>query len=83
MKQSTAELLGKLFASLCVVAGAVALVLGFWWMVWLLWCFVLPQVYPTGPEGFIRPGYWLFAGMWTLLVLVGQLFKPNRVAVSA
>ena len=89
MKQSTAELLGKLFASLCVVAGAVALVLGFWWMVWLLkalvlgfwwmvwllWCFVLPQVYPTGPEGLIRPSYWLFAGMWVLLGLVVGVIK--------
>ena len=75
MKQSTAELLGKLFASLCVVAGAVALVLGFWWMVWLLWCFVLPQVYSTGPEGLIRPSYWLFAGMWVLLGLVVGVIK--------
>ena len=54
---------------------AAALVMGVWWLLWSLWTWVMPQAWPTGPEGFIRPGYWLFAGMWTLLVLVGQLFK--------
>ncbi len=44
-------------------------------LVWLLWCFVLPQVYPTGPEGFIRPGYWLFAGMGVLFALITWVIK--------
>lgn len=54
---------------------AAALVMGVWWLLWSLWTWVMPQAWPTGPAGLINPGYWLFAGLWTLLVLVGQLFR--------
>jgi len=49
-----------------------ALVLGAYWLMWLLWCWVLPQLWPSGPQSFIAPGYWLFAAAWFLLSLVGR-----------
>lgn len=75
MKQVDAEFAVKAVAWFCVTCGVAAILMFTWWLLWLLWCFVLQQVYPTGPEGLIRPGYWLFAGMWTLFVLVVRVIK--------
>lgn len=75
MKQIDAEFAVKAFAWFCVACGGTAILMFLWWLLWLLWCFVLPQVYPTGPEGLIRPSYWLFAGMWSLFVLVVLVIK--------
>lgn len=75
MKQSTAELWLKVAALFCTFCVSGAIVLGAWWLLWSLWTFVVPQVYPTGPEGLIRPSYWLFAGMWVLLGLVVGVIK--------
>lgn len=75
MKHDTAVAIANGLGLLILIAGLLALVTGVWWLLWLLWCFVLPQVWPTGPEGLIRPGYWLFAGMWTLFVLVVRVIK--------
>lgn len=75
MKQITADLWLKAAAIFCILAGSVTLAMGVWWLLWSLWTFVLPQVWPTGPEGLIRPGYWLFAGMWTLFVLITWVIK--------
>jgi hypothetical protein len=46
--------------------------LGIWWLLWTLWTYVLPQIWPTGPEGIIRPGYWLFVAGWVLLGFIGR-----------
>lgn len=61
------------------IAAIIGVALGGFWLVWLLWCFVLPQLWGNGPAALIRPGYWLFIGMWFLLGLVGRaLFGSSK-----
>lgn len=58
------------------IAVALGLLLGIWWLIWLLWCWVMPQLWSTGPEVIISPDYWLFCGAWLLASLIGNaLFK--------
>lgn len=58
------------FLTLLVCAAVVSpIVLGIWWLIWKLWLFVVPAMWPTGPANFIHPGYWLFVGGWVLLGL--------------
>lgn len=45
---------------------------------WGLWCWVVPQIYASGPQGFIRPTFWLFVGCWTLVVLIGRSIFGQR-----
>jgi hypothetical protein len=66
MKDLFAGLIGFILVALLVIAVS----LGVWWLLWHLWLFVVPAVWPTGPANLIRPGYWLFAGLWTLVSLV-------------
>lgn len=62
-----------------VVAFVLAAALGIYWLLWALWCWVLPQLWTTGPQNFIRPNFWLFAGAWFLLTLLGRaLFGRNK-----
>lgn len=64
-----------------VVVGSiiVGLLLAIWWFFWALWTWVLPQIWPTGPETLIRPGYWLFVGCLLLLGFIGKLlFKADK-----
>lgn len=75
MKHSTAVAIANGLGALLVFAIITLVCWGFWWLLWSLWCFVLPQVYPTGPEGLIRPSYWLFVGMWLLFLLVVMIIK--------
>lgn len=55
-----------------VIAFVAGAVLGVWWLFWSLWCWVMPQVWASGPEGIITPGYWLFVGVLLLLGFVGR-----------
>jgi predicted membrane metal-binding protein len=54
------------------IAFVALLWLGVMWGLWSLWCWVLPQFYASGPHNIVSPGFWLFAGAWTLLSLVGR-----------
>jgi len=58
-------------AAVVIVFGV--MVLGFVWLLWLLWTWVLPQIWPSGPTGFINPGYWLFLGMWFLASIIFKM----------
>jgi hypothetical protein len=59
---------------IAILAGAAigGMVLGVYWLLWQLWCWVMPQLWTTGPENFVRPGFWLFAAAWFLLMAVGR-----------
>lgn len=61
-----------------LIAFVVGLVLGIWWLIWSLWSWVLPQIWPTGPQAIVAPSYWLFVGLWVLLGLVGSVFRSNK-----
>jgi hypothetical protein len=73
MKKGTEEfaaLLGGIAVIVCV-----ALSVG--WVVWCLWTWVLPELWPEGPESFTKPGYWVFLGAWLLLGLIGRNFRRD------
>lgn len=48
------------------------LIVGINWCVWKLWLFVVPALWPTGPEQLVHPGFWLFFATWTLLSWLGS-----------
>jgi hypothetical protein len=56
----------------------VPIVLGIYWLFWCLWTWVLPQLWPHGPQAFIEPGYWLFVGMLFLVSMIGRLFWSSK-----
>ena len=63
------------------VIGCVIVLLIFalaWWGVWSLYSWVAPQLWPTGPENLIRPGFFLFGGAWTLVGLLGRSLFGQR-----
>ncbi len=61
----------KVITGVLVVCFAIAIVLGVYWLIWSLWTWVMPQLWPTGPENLVNPGFWLFSGAFLLLSLVG------------
>lgn len=62
----------KLIAGLLVVLVVVCIALGIYWAIWELWCWILPIFWVAGPTAIIRPDFWPFAGMWSLVSLVGK-----------
>jgi len=80
MKSSTSDGLAKLIVYGGLILITVAAIFGALWVIWMLWCWVLPQVYPSGPINIIAPSYWLFIGMWALLAFIGRLifFHGNK-----
>jgi len=58
-----------------IIVTIVGIILGVYWLFWSLWCFVLPQIWPTGPKNFIEPSYWLFVGTAILVSWVARIFK--------
>lgn len=73
--------MGKIVAFFMLLAIALAIGLGVTWCIWSVWCWVLPQVYPTGPDNLLAPNFWLFCACWFLLGMVGRnVFGQNRSA---
>lgn len=70
--------MGKVLGFMIVAAFGIGLILGIWWLIWLLWTWVLPQIWPTGPEAIIHPSYWLFAAMWVLLGFIANMFRHSK-----
>lgn len=69
--------MAKLIAILLCIPLIGALILGIYWLIWKLWCWVLPQLWADGPANFISPNFWLFAGMWLLLMLFVGAFRSK------
>lgn len=69
--------MAKLIAILLCIPLVGALMLGIYWLIWKLWCWVLPQLWTDGPANLISPNFWLFAGMWFLLMLVIGAFRSK------
>lgn len=60
------------------IAVALGAILGVWWVIWCLWCWVMPQLWSTGPEVIVSPDYWLFCGAWLLLSFIGTALFGNK-----
>lgn len=69
----------KSIEALIMILLIVGVVLGIYWLLWHLWLWVLPQIWPAGPAVFINPGYWLFSGAWFLFMMLGKgLFGGSK-----
>ena len=68
----------KLVKWMAVAVVFVFAFLGIYFLFWLLWVWVLPQLWPTGPAAFIEPGYWLFVGVGILLGFVVSFFRGKK-----
>lgn len=73
MKSSTSDSLAKLIVYGAAIIVSIAAIFGIMWLIWSLWCWVLPQIYPSGPANLLAPSYWLFVGTWVLVSFVGRL----------
>ena len=47
---------------------------------WMAWCWVVPQIYPDGPEKLINPSYLLFVVAWILIGYIGRRIFGRRSA---
>lgn len=45
------------------------------WLFWLVYCWVAPQVWPTGPVQYTQPGYWLTVGVVWCLRFVRNILR--------
>ena len=71
--------MSKFFLVVLIIAAFLGFLLGIDWLVWKAWLWVVPQLWPTGPEGLINPGFWLFVVAWILMGLVGStIFGPSK-----
>lgn len=61
------------FLAVALVLSGVAV-----WLFWMLWCWVLPQMWPGGPQQIIQPDFWLFWGVVMLVGFVGRFMFPSR-----
>ena len=63
---------------LLAVGFVIGIILGVLWVIWSLWCYVLPALWPTGPAALVHPSYWFFAAMWLLAGFIAGLFKAGE-----
>jgi hypothetical protein len=60
-------------------AGIFFFAMGIQWLLWCLYCWVMPQVWASGPQNIIAPSFWLFWAMTFLLSIFGKLlFKSSK-----
>lgn len=58
------------------IASVVILLMGIYAAIWGLWCWVLPKIWPTGPENIINPSFWLFVGgLFLIRFILGSFQK--------
>jgi len=56
-----------------IVLFAIALILGIYWLIWALYCWVMPQIFTNASESVTRPNFWLFVGALFLLSIIGRV----------
>lgn len=72
--------MNKIIGSVLAIAVAVGVIMGVIALIWGLWCWVVPVIFPAAPAALKAPGYWLFLGAWVLLGAVARLIFPPRPA---
>ncbi|QYG04039.1 hypothetical protein [Massilia sp. NP310] len=71
-------MLAIILAGLLAMAISLGIILAIIFPVWLLWCWVVPQVFIGWPEHIASPGFLLFAACWILAGFVGRLIFGSR-----
>jgi len=57
------------------IASVIVLLLAIYSAIWGLWCWVVPMLWPTGPENIISPSFWLFVGALFLIRFILGSFQ--------
>ena len=60
----------KVIAAVMVGIFNIAILAGFYGVVWWLWCSILGYFWSSGPPQIVHPDFWMFVGAWILLSLV-------------
>jgi len=47
------------------------------WLIWKLWCFVMPQMFPYASQNVQHPGFWLFTAALLLMCLLAWMVTPS------
>ena len=66
MKQSQANFIGAMLMGVFIVA----VVLGIYAAVWMIWCEVMTGLFPASNSSWTDPAYWHFVGAFFLLKFV-------------
>lgn len=62
------EFLLKLLVSAALILIIVLpLVLAIFWILWSLYLWIIPQLWPDAPSNILHPSYWLFIAVWTFV----------------
>lgn len=64
---------GGLLVTALAVVTYLSIILGVFWLIWSLWCFVVPALFPSMAPQFANPSYWLFVAAWILVGLVSRV----------
>lgn len=62
----------SLFGVVGLVVFAISLMGLIYYGMWRAWIWVLPQIYPSGNDAFIRPSFTLFMVMALLVSFIGK-----------
>lgn len=62
----------KYLGYLIGAALVIGLVLGLYGLLWLGWCWMMPQLWQDGPKNIVSPSYWLFVVAFLVLTVIGR-----------
>lgn len=68
----------KFFTMLLVLSGCFLIALGIEWLIWKLWLYVIPNLFPSASENLKNPSFWLFVGGWTLMCMILRQLKSSK-----
>lgn len=68
----------KLLAVLIAVVPVLVISLLLSGAIWWLWCWVMPQLWATGPQNLVQPPFWLFYATIFLVNIVRNWLKPEK-----
>lgn len=64
-------------AWLLLMAAIVPIVLGIWWLMWMLWTSVMPAMFPSSNPAWTDPSYWVFCGAWVIVLFLQQVVRKT------
>ena len=72
------SVLGIVFIAFLMIAFIVAISAAVTSVLWLMYTWVMPQIWPNGPANLIRPSFYLFWGAMFLLNAVLSMVGAGR-----
>ena len=63
---------------LLIVSVALVAIVGLLKLFHVVWCWVLPQLWATGPANVISPSFMLFVGMWFITTVLLNIIRGDK-----